>query len=91
MGFNLMHVVVDPEGLDLRGAVLLDHKHELVTGVVLEQGPLGVSLYHPLEGLLVGEESLPTLDDQCGRVGDEVVEGIAILDRLICGSGLGVA
>ena len=69
----------------------MDHKHELVTGVVLKEGPLGVSLYHPLEGLLVGEESLPSLDDQCGRVGDEVVEGIAILDRLISGSGLGVA
>ena len=91
LGFNLMHVVVDPQGLNLRGAVLLYHKHQLVTGVVLKQGSLGVSLYHPLEGLLVSEESLPALDDQCGRVGDEVVEGIAILDRLICGIWLGIA
>ena len=91
LGFNLMHVVVDPEGLDLRSAVLLYHKHQLVTGVVLKQGSLGISLYHPLEGLFVSEQSLPTLDDQCGRVGDEVVEGIPILDRLICGIGLGVA
>jgi hypothetical protein len=76
-------MVVDAQGFNLGSPIFLDHKHELVTGVVLEKVALRVPFDHFLEGLFIGNQALPSLNNQGGRVGYEVIECITILDLWI--------
>lgn len=71
--------MIDPECFDLTLPVLANHVHELLTRVLFSQLlPVGVTLYQLLEGFFIGEKTLPTLDNEGCRVGNEVIEEISV-------------